>query len=86
MAIIDPKWQQYLALPKEVYQAGPPPNPSVLNAILQRYELVAKSGNYKQLAERPEFQTTFETLREYTAALSKPTATSLQLPPPPVSK
>jgi hypothetical protein len=85
-SIIDPPWQNYLAMPKEVYERGPQPNPNVLSAILQRYDLVAKSGNYQQLAERPEFQSTYEVLREYVAALSTPAQSVLQLPPPPVNK
>ncbi len=82
-SIIDPPWQKYLALPKEVFEPGAQPNPNALSAILQRYDLVAKSGNYQQLAERPEFQSTYEVLREYTAALSAPAQSALQLPPPP---
>ena len=86
LAIIDPPWQNYLALPKDVYERGAQSNPNVLSAILQRYDMVAKSGNYQQLAERPEFVSTYEVLREYIAALSTPGQSVLQLPPPPVSK
>ncbi len=85
-AIIDPAWQRYLALPASVYETGPQPNPNELSAILQRYDLVIRSGKYQQLVERPEFQSTHETLREYAAALSTPTSSALQLPPPPSAR
>jgi SH3 domain-containing YSC84-like protein 1 len=84
--IIDPPWQQYLAMPREVFEAGAHPNPQTLSVVLQRYDLVAKSGNYKQLADRPEFQATYEVLREYAGALSAAVQPALQLGPPPTVK
>ena len=85
-AIIDPPWQQYLAMPREVFEAGAHANPQTLSVVVQRDDLVAKGGHYKQLAERPEFQSTYEVLREYSNALSAAVQPALQLPPPPVSK
>jgi SH3 domain-containing YSC84-like protein 1 len=84
-AIIDPTWQQYLALPKEVYETGEPPRADALAVSVQRYDTVAKTPAYQRLAQRPEFQSTYELLREYLGQLA-PARPLLELPAPPPAK
>jgi lipid-binding SYLF domain-containing protein len=81
-AILSPEWRPYLTLPKELQQPGTSPSTESLTQILGRFTEVSQSPDYRRLAQRPEFQTTFELLREYERAIvaSNPT---LQLPPPP---
>ncbi|MBS0201536.1 MAG: lipid-binding SYLF domain-containing protein [Planctomycetes bacterium] len=81
-AMLAPEWQRYLALPAEVQQPGASPTPESLAPALQRFAAVSAAPDYQHLAKRPEFQETYELLREYQKALttSRPT---LQLPPPP---
>ena len=80
--ILTPEWRQYLALPTEFAQPAVHPSLESLTAVEQRFAKVDSSPTYKQLAQRPEFQATYELLREYRAALSAAQPT-LQLPPPP---
>jgi len=80
--ILTPEWRQYLALPKEFAQPAGHPSLDSLTAVEQRFAKVDSTPTYKQLAQRPEFQTTYELLREYRTALSA-TQPTLQLPPPP---
>ncbi len=82
-AIIDPPWQQYLAMPREVFESSTHPNPQTLGVVLQRYDLISTSGKYQRLVDRPEFQSTHEVLREYLSALTGALQPALQLPPPP---
>lgn len=81
-AILSPAWRQYLALPREILDPAAQPNLEALKAVQQRFVKIATSPNYKDLAERPEFQSTYELLGEYIIALSASHPT-LQLPPPP---
>ena len=80
--ILKPEWQQYLALPKEVYDGGAPP-PEALEQVVARYERVSKGHDYQQLSQRPEFQNTFDLLREYHQEISVTAPRQLNLPPPP---
>jgi SH3 domain-containing YSC84-like protein 1 len=82
LAILSPEWQQYLALPPEVYNPTAQPRLDVLRVVLARYDQVAKSTSYGALVARPEFQATYELLREYAGALAA-AVPGLQLPPPP---
>jgi SH3 domain-containing YSC84-like protein 1 len=84
MAILKPEWQQYLALPKEVYDGGAPAADQ-LAQLVARYDRVLRGRDYQQLAQRPEFQTTFELLREYNQAIAISAPPQLNLPPPPVA-
>lgn len=81
--ILDRKWQSYLALPAEVFEGGHPPTAESLQISLQRYDRIAQSPQYKGLAARPEFQATYELLRDYTAGISQAAGGQLELPPPP---
>lgn len=81
-AILSPDWRQYLALPRGILEPATPPNLEALIALRQRFEKTAATPTYKNLTDRPEFQTTFELLRQYIDTLST-TGPALQLPPPP---
>jgi len=84
-AVVDPPWQQYLALPKEVFEPGEPPRVEVLQKALQQYDQVAQSPKYQALSQRPEFQSTYEVLREYAQELAETSRRQIDLPPPPRS-
>ena len=81
-ALLNPQWRQYLALPRAAFDPAVAPNPVDLLAVEQRYAQVAASPDYQQLAQRPEFQATYELLHEYAAAAATLHPT-LQLPQPP---
>jgi len=81
-AIVSPSWRQYLALPRETFDPAAHPNVEALKEAQQRYAKIATSSNYKDLSNRPEFQTTYELLGEYIITLTTSYPT-LQLPPPP---
>src|SRR5262249_46780060 len=81
-AILSPAWRQYLALPREILDPAGHPDAEALKGIEQRFAKIAGNPSYKGLADRPEFQATYDLLREYSAALSASSST-LQLPPPP---
>lgn len=81
-AIVSPAWRQYLALPRETFEPAAHPNLEALKATQQRYAKIATSPNYKDLSDRPEFQTTYELLGEYIITLSA-SHPMLHLPPPP---
>jgi len=83
-AILSPEWRPYLALPKELQEPGGPVYQDSLTAALRRFAHVNGSNEYQQLVQRPEFQHTYELLREYEQALNTARAT-LQLPPPPTN-
>lgn len=81
-AMLSPEWQRYLSLPAEIQQPGATPTPESLAPALQHFAAVNSAPDYQHLAKRPEFQDTYELLREYQKALSANRPT-LQLPPPP---
>jgi lipid-binding SYLF domain-containing protein len=83
-AILKPEWQQFLALPKEVYDGGPV-HPELMNETIARYERVSRGHEYQQLSQRPEFQTTYDLLRQYSRETAAMTPAPLNLPPPPAS-
>lgn len=82
-ADVDSSWQQYLALPREVFESGEPPQIESLQKAMQQYDRVAQSPKYQALSQRPEFQSTYELLREYTRELSDSSRQQIELPPPP---
>jgi lipid-binding SYLF domain-containing protein len=84
-AILKPEWQAYLALPKEIHDGGVVP-PEQMNETIARYERVSRGHDYQQLSQRPEFQTTFDLLRQYSKETAAATPAPLNLPPPPASK
>lgn len=79
--LLAPEWQDFLAVPAPVV----PPDAAhtaAVGAALERFNTVSSSAEFKQLAERPEFQVTHELLREYVAALATG-GPVLLLPAPP---
>jgi lipid-binding SYLF domain-containing protein len=81
-ALLTPEWRKYLALPGELQQPGTPPTPESLKRLLDRFARINSAQEYQHLATRPEFQHTYEVLREYDKAIAGERPT-LQLPPPP---
>ncbi len=79
---LDPSWRAYLALPAEVFTGRGHPSAEVLDRSAAHFDVVAKDPRYRQLAEQPEFQSTYGLLRHYVGLRSQP-RTALHLPPPP---
>lgn len=81
-AILSPEWQRYLAMPREVIEPMGQPNPETISIIHRKFAKLADSGEYPQLVQRPEFQSTYEVLTELHESMASNRA-ALQLPPPP---
>ncbi len=81
--LLDPAWQQYLALPSQVFQNNGHPSPEVMQQCLARYDAIRNDPRYANLASRPEFQSTYGLLKHYIQEITA-TETKLNLPPPPV--
>ncbi|PQO30912.1 Ysc84 actin-binding domain protein [Bremerella cremea] len=86
-SVLDNQWKGYLALPKEVFEQGPHPNPQTLKTCIARYDQVAGNANYAPLTQRPDFQHVHGLLITYTDALAAMAAENgeIRLPPPPGS-
>ena len=82
--VLDDHWRQFLALPSEVVAGTAAPSAEGLSLCLANYDRVARDVQYRALAVRPEFQTTYGLLRTYAANLSNPQPGAMTLPPPPV--
>lgn len=82
-AIVDDRWQSYLALPAELYVSGRVPSIDALRLSLSRFDDVAAAPTYGSLTSRPEFQSTRDLLRRYLAAQPSTQASPLLLPAPP---
>ena len=76
--LLNPAWQQFLALPP----AGAMQQ-ETWAATVKRYEQTAADARYRSLAQRPEFQQLLLALKQYTAMLQPAAPRVLQLPPPP---
>lgn len=81
--ILDRQWNEYLALPEEVYAVGKAPAKDALAKCLDRYSAVTKDDRYQELSARAEFQETYELLHRYRTALEGSKSGTLKLPPPP---
>ena len=81
---LDETWQRYLALPPEIYEGNDDPSAESLRTSLENFDTVASFPQYRMLSTRQEFQQTHALLRRYYQSLTE-TATTLSLPPPPVS-
>jgi hypothetical protein len=81
--LLDPAWQQYLALPAEVLTGQSLPPGGTFAPCLRRYQLVASDARYRVLSEQPEFQETHGLLRRFAALAQPRRAGTLSLPPPP---
>lgn len=80
--LLDPQWQQYLALPDELFAEESVANTEALKKVLDRYNLIQSNPQYTQLASRKEFQTLHQLLKHY-IAIEEKSPPSLILPPPP---
>jgi lipid-binding SYLF domain-containing protein len=79
--LLEPAWQQYLALPAEVFTGQAPSSGEAFERSLHHYQSVASEARYRVLSEHHEFQETHALLRRF-AGLARPAGT-LALPPPP---
>lgn len=82
--LLEKQWQSYLALPAEVFEANKHPSVESLHHSLRHFHMVANDPRYRALFQRPEFQKTYELLKEYAAARASHPAAQLKLPPPPI--
>lgn len=80
--LLDNSWKEFLGLPAWMFLGGASPNPAEINAIVAKYDSVARDPQYASLASRPEFQSVYGLLKHYQASLS-PANPTIQLPPPP---
>jgi lipid-binding SYLF domain-containing protein len=83
--LLDPAWQQYLALPAEVLTGQSLPPGGTFEPSLQRYQIVASDARYRMLSDQPEFQETHALLRRFAALAQPRPAGTLSLPPPPAA-
>jgi hypothetical protein len=81
--LLDPTWQQYLALPAQVLTGQSLPAGGTFDPCLRHYQLVAGDARRQVLSERPEFQETQGRLRRFAALAQPQSAGTLSLPPPP---
>ena len=70
--VLDPAWQQYLALPAEVVTDQSLPPGATLEPFLRRYQTVAIEPRYRTLSDHPEFQETFGLCRRRYATFAQP--------------
>jgi len=84
-AILDPPWQQYLALPQGVYEPRPleANDLIMLEACLLRYEEVAENPAYSTLTTKREFQSVLLLLRQAVLLRRSTPPPPITLPPPP---
>lgn len=76
------EWQNYLALPNEVFQATGNASPDQLKATLDRFTAVQQDPRYASLTNNPKFQATLTQLQQYSQLVSQASGT-INLPPPP---
>ncbi|MGL4513669.1 MAG: lipid-binding SYLF domain-containing protein [Lacipirellulaceae bacterium] len=81
--MLDPAWQQHLAMPAEVFQEVGHPTPDELAATAALFDAVAADPRFVGLTARPEFQTTHALVRQYAQARTAAPTPLLALPPPP---
>jgi hypothetical protein len=80
--LLDAHWQNYLALPAEIFQGQGHPSQQALAECQKRFNTIRNDPQYATLAQRPEFQSTLGLLQHYLQAIS-PTQPTISLPPPP---
>lgn len=81
--ILTSDWQSFLALPPTVFGTAEHPPIKALEAARTNFERVVSDPTFAALRSRPEFQTTFDILREYIQALQAQSPTLILPPPPP---
>ena len=80
--IVDEQWRRFLGMPSDVFNVNEPPNSDAVQASLRQFDRIAGDPKYKSLADRPEFQSTHELMKEYARELTTG-AGQVALPPPP---
>ena len=80
--LLDESWQDFLALPAEVFRNQGHAAEDELRRSLERFDAIARDGRYRDLSARREFQSTHSLLRDYLLSRRAP-ADKLQLPQPP---
>lgn len=63
--LVDANWQQYLAMPSEVYQPGLLPSIVSIQGSLDHFNTVQYDPKYQALQVLPEFKRTHDLLRQY---------------------
>lgn len=81
--VLDEPWRKFLTLPKEVFEVTGTPPLSSIETSLKQFDRVATDPKYASLANRGEFQATYQTLKAYVAELSTTSSATINLPPPP---
>lgn len=82
-ALVDARWQQYLALPPEVTTPGQTVTYQTLVDTLGRYDKVAADPNFAALTQRQEFVNVRRLLQQYTTMLTTSANVQISLPQPP---
>lgn len=80
--LLDANWQRYLGIPAQVFQGSGHPSVDALNQSLQHFDAVRNDPRYSELANHPEFQSTYGLLKHYAHELSN-TKQAINLPAPP---
>lgn len=83
--ILDPSWQSYLALPGEIFAGGQHASEHALNDCIARYDAVIAGTQYQSLADRGEFRTVYELLKQYRSSLGT-RSPIVGLPSPPANQ
>lgn len=81
-SILDPQWQQFLALPADFFEGAQPTTDRVA-PVRARFQTVSTDPRYRALADRHEFQETYALLSRFAALSAAQPNTGLKLPPPP---
>ncbi len=81
-AQLPPEWQNYLALPAEIFLGTGHANPQQLATAIERFNAVKQDPRYASLANNEVFKTTCSQLQQYSQLLAQASST-LNLPPPP---
>ena len=79
--MLDPRWQAYLAMPREVFTGQSDPSMDTLSTVVSHYDIVAADNRYRLLTDKQSFQTTHQLLREYYRVLQNTGALQLGAPP-----
>ncbi len=80
--LLNANWQQYLGIPVEVFQGTGHPSTESINRCLGHFDAVRTDIRYSELANHPEFQSTYGLLKHYAHELSNSNR-PIKLPPPP---
>ena len=82
LEILDPAWQQHLALPSDI-NANTPEAQKNLRSTQARFDQVVSDSQFRALSERQEFQETLTLLNRHAWLQEAATANVLALPAPP---